>query len=67
MGKCITSCEKNKALCCTDDCFLRVAEGSRLRDLKYNNISRFCNGLSVYDGEKAVSYTHLTLPTILLV
>lgn len=47
MGKCITSCEKNKALCCTDDCFLRVAEGSRLRDLKYNNILRFCNGLSV--------------------
>lgn len=55
MGKCITSCEKNKALCCTDDCFLRVAEGSRLRDLKYNNILCFCNGLSVYDGEKEVA------------
>lgn len=37
MGKCITSCGKDKARCCTDDCFLRVTEGSRLRDLKYNN------------------------------
>lgn len=42
MGKCITSCGKDKARCCTDDCFLRVAEGSRLRDLKYNNIES-CN------------------------
>lgn len=48
MGKCITSCGKDKARCCTDDCFLRVAEGSRLRDLKYNNIACFCSGLSVY-------------------
>ena len=31
MGKCITSCGKDKARCCTDDCFLRVTEGSRLR------------------------------------
>lgn len=22
MGKCITSCGKDKARCCTDDCFL---------------------------------------------
>lgn len=50
MGKCITSCEKNKALCCTDDCFLRVAEGSRLRDLKYNNILRFCNAFCCIFG-----------------
>lgn len=28
MGKCITSCGKDKARCCTDDCFLRVTEGS---------------------------------------
>lgn len=55
MGNCITRCEKNEALCCSDDCFLRVVEGSRLRDLKYNNISRFCNGLSIYDGEKEVA------------
>ncbi len=34
MEKCITSCEKNEALCCSDDCFLRVAEGSRLRDFR---------------------------------
>ena len=29
MGKRITSCGKDKARCCTDDCFLRVTEGSR--------------------------------------
>lgn len=56
MGKCITSCEKNEALCCSDDCFLRFAEGSRLRDLKYNNIACFCNGLSIYDDGKEVVF-----------
>lgn len=55
MGKCITSCGKDKARCCTDDCFLRVTEGSRLRDLKYNNIVCFCSGLSIYDDGKEVA------------
>lgn len=55
MVMCITSCEKNDALCCSDDCFLRVAEGSRLRDLKYNNIACFCNGLFIYDDGKEVA------------
>lgn len=55
MGKCITSCGKDKARYCTDDCFLRVTEGSRLRDLKYNNIACFCSGLSIYDDGKEVA------------
>lgn len=56
MGRCIISCGRDRAHYCTDDCFLHVTEGNHLRDLKYNNIACFYNGLPIYDDEKEASY-----------
>lgn len=61
MGKCITSCGKDKARCCTDDCFLRVTEGSRLRDLKYNNLERFFVPLHIWRIVRSRAATHFSI------
>ena len=52
------------------DGFTKILLEESMRTLynKYGNLLKFVEiGTSVYDSAVAVSYTHLTLPTILLV